>query len=232
MRSVARATLVLATAVLAAGCPSTLPTSQTVGQDEDGDGVRTPEDCNDRLASVHPGAAELPCDGVDNDCAEATPDCADGPDAGLPDAAAPAPDAATHDPPDAEAPDPDACVVHAEVCADCIDDDCDGEDDACDTRAALHVEPASPGAGASATVVVSAEVGYAWVLLAHVSPSGTTAWLPCTDCASQDGPTFSWTYTLPALAQGHHVVRFERDHVNDDPAVGAPVICAGFDVGP
>lgn len=36
--------------------------------DQDGDGVAQPEDCNDDNGTVYPGAAEVPCDGVDNDC--------------------------------------------------------------------------------------------------------------------------------------------------------------------
>jgi hypothetical protein len=35
--------------------------------DVDGDGIRSPLDCNDNDAAVHPGVSEL-CDGVDNDC--------------------------------------------------------------------------------------------------------------------------------------------------------------------
>ncbi len=36
-------------------------------RDADGDGFQTDEDCNDRDASINPGAVEL-CDGIDNDC--------------------------------------------------------------------------------------------------------------------------------------------------------------------
>jgi hypothetical protein len=38
------------------------------GVDEDGDGVLTPIDCNDRDASVYPGADEVADDGIDQDC--------------------------------------------------------------------------------------------------------------------------------------------------------------------
>ncbi len=48
--------------------PPTTPTVPVEG-DEDGDGY-TPEDgdCNDDDATIHPGAAEVGCDNIDNDC--------------------------------------------------------------------------------------------------------------------------------------------------------------------
>jgi hypothetical protein len=45
--------------------------------DADGDGSCVPDDCNDANAAVHPGAAEVCSDGIDNDCDGAT-DAADG----------------------------------------------------------------------------------------------------------------------------------------------------------
>ena len=197
------------------------------GTDEDDDGFPTPQDCNDRLASVHPGAPELPCDGVDNDCSAETPDCP-GDDGGNP-----GPDAgrdASADPPDAQAPEPDACVARAETCADCLDQDCDGQDDACDGAARIAVAPAAPSAGQDATVVVSTATAYTWVLLAHDAPDNTRAWLGCQNCTGTDGERFTWTYTLPNLTQGRHLIVFGRDYENDDPAVGTPVICATIDV--
>jgi Putative metal-binding motif len=36
--------------------------------DADGDGVRRPADCNDTTPAIHPGAVDVPDDGVDQDC--------------------------------------------------------------------------------------------------------------------------------------------------------------------
>jgi hypothetical protein len=38
------------------------------GADQDGDGVRWCEDCDDGNAAVHPGAAEICGNGVDDNC--------------------------------------------------------------------------------------------------------------------------------------------------------------------
>lgn len=40
--------------------------------DADGDGYTTEEDCDDTDAAVHPGATEVPGDGIDNDCDPST----------------------------------------------------------------------------------------------------------------------------------------------------------------
>jgi hypothetical protein len=42
---------------------------EEVEGDADGDGVRVPADCNDTNPAIHPGAADVPDDGVDQDCA-------------------------------------------------------------------------------------------------------------------------------------------------------------------
>jgi len=47
--------------------------------DADGDGFRVEEgDCDDGNAAVHPGATEIPCDGIDNDCLDGDLTDADG----------------------------------------------------------------------------------------------------------------------------------------------------------
>ena len=43
-------------------------TSSPVTADADGDGVPAPTDCDDGDGGVYPGAAEVPYDGVDQDC--------------------------------------------------------------------------------------------------------------------------------------------------------------------
>ena len=57
-------------ALFALGCgpPEVIPPA-----DADGDGYAV-TDCDDEDATVHPGAPEIPYDGVDNDCDEQTPD--------------------------------------------------------------------------------------------------------------------------------------------------------------
>jgi hypothetical protein len=48
------------------GSPAT--TSWTVVQDADGDGYNVPQDCNDNDPSIHPGAVDIPDDGIDQNC--------------------------------------------------------------------------------------------------------------------------------------------------------------------
>ncbi|MCK6531172.1 putative metal-binding motif-containing protein, partial [Myxococcota bacterium] len=79
-----RCRLLLLVAVLAACTP---PDGEGHGDDDsefgdddgaavdgDGDGYVGPDDCDDANGGVHPGAEEVPYDGVDNDCDAATPD--------------------------------------------------------------------------------------------------------------------------------------------------------------
>ncbi|MBM4319713.1 MAG: hypothetical protein FJ125_07080, partial [Deltaproteobacteria bacterium] len=48
------------------------PPAAAQPQDGDGDGFAPPEDCDDEDPAVHPGVAELVCNGVDDDCDQAT----------------------------------------------------------------------------------------------------------------------------------------------------------------
>ncbi len=137
--------------------------------DDDGDGYPASDDCDDGDASIHPGATELPGDGVDQDCdgaetcyddddddgwrpdatsivVSADPDCTD-------------PGEATASDPTTDCDDADASIHPGavDVAGDGIDQDCDGTDpsvgdenedgngDALAACGCTSVDPARPG---------------------------------------------------------------------------------------
>jgi hypothetical protein len=90
----------------------------TTDADDDGDGYTVAEgDCDDGNASVHPGADEVPCDGVDNDCANG--DDADEDDDGY--------DCVDQGGDDCDDTDASYHPGADDVCGDFLDHDCDGD---------------------------------------------------------------------------------------------------------
>ncbi len=106
---------------------STVTVACACTQDADADGYTCATDCNDGNPAIHPGAAEVVCDGVDNDC---DPGTADGVDADA-DGYACAADCNDGNP-----------AIHPgadEIGCDGIDNDCDpGTADAVDADADGH----------------------------------------------------------------------------------------------
>jgi len=109
--------------LLFSGC-SNRPDADDTCQDLDGDGYGTGvgclgTDCNDEDSQVNPGTAEVPYDGVDNDCDTSTlDDDLDG-------------DGFDHDL-DCNDNDQDINPDAEEICEDGIDQDCDGSDADCE----------------------------------------------------------------------------------------------------
>lgn len=117
--------------------------------DGDGDGWVTPEDCDDARSDVHPGAADVPYDEVDQDCDGADLVDVDGDGwAGIAAGGEDCDDAVAEVHPEAE-----------EVCGDLRDGNCDGEvDEAC------RSEVGPPEAG-----------GFSWVCGTPADASGILA---------------------------------------------------------
>ncbi len=96
------------------GVDSGAPPAESASSDGDGDGWSAEKDCDDGAASVHPGASEVPYDGVDQDCDGSDLDDVDGDGWAL-----------SEDCDDADAA---AYPGASEVPYDGVDQDCDGSD--------------------------------------------------------------------------------------------------------
>lgn len=118
----------------------------TPALDSDGDGYTEAEgDCNDDAKSVHPGASEVPYDGVDQDCsgADLTDLDSDGYDGGT-------------DGDDCDDANP---LTHPGASEDCdgVDDDCDGDEDNPSHEQSYYQDEDSDGYGATATAITACE---------------------------------------------------------------------------
>jgi len=139
--------------------------------DDDGDGWTVADgDCDDGDADVNPGETEVPCDGVDNDCFQATEDAPDHDEDGYttceecddsnsetnPGAPELVCDGIDNDCDPSTEDEPDTDGDGSSICLDCDDDDpgrypgnteihCDGTDNDCDV--ATEDEPDSDGDG-------------------------------------------------------------------------------------
>jgi hypothetical protein len=94
--------------------------------DADGDGVFVPEDCDDNDASVHPGAAEIWYDGIDQDCSGGSDFDQDGDGDEVPD--------------DCDDTDPSIHPHAPEIWYDGIDQDCNGLSDYDQDRDGFEVD--------------------------------------------------------------------------------------------
>jgi hypothetical protein len=109
-------------ALLAAACGSSPSAgSRLAVADADHDGFDLPADCDDRNAGAHPGAREVPYDGVDQDC--------DGAD--LVDADRDGHAAVELGGDDCDDRHPGVAPGRPELCGDGVDQDCDGADLPC-----------------------------------------------------------------------------------------------------
>ncbi|MCK6531055.1 hypothetical protein L6R50_27000 [Myxococcota bacterium] len=113
---------------------SSKPDDDTTPADADGDGFLPPEDCDDADPARYPGASEVVCDGIDQDCdasdaTEVRHADADGDGYGAPDTpleCGPAPDYVS-DSLDCDDADPNRHPGAPDPCNG-IDEDCDGSD--------------------------------------------------------------------------------------------------------
>ena len=142
--------------------------------DLDGDGHASPEDCDDDNPEVHPGAAEVPYNGTDDDCDAATPDDdLDGDGYGAAE--------------DCDDERPDINPGAAEECGDDIDNDCSGvAEDAGDT---WYIDEDGDGYGSPDSTLV-----------ACTQPDGYTD--NSEDCADTDSSAFPGSTASEVPADG------------------------------
>ncbi len=164
--------------LLLIGCPKDPPVDDTTPPEDtapevvdvDEDGYPEDEDCNDRDASIHPGAEEL-CDGIDNDCDEAIDEDvtltawadADGDGYGDPDGAAELCELSEGWVENADDCDDSRDDVHpgADEPCDGADNDCDGETDE-EGDSVWYEDSDGDGQGDSTSYQVACSPGEGW----------------------------------------------------------------------
>jgi len=110
-------------------------------RDRDGDGFLQSQDCNDRDASIYPGAPEICGDGIDNNCDGVVDEGCGGPTCTDIDGDGYALEGGSCGPVDCDDSDPLSNPGATEICGDGIDQNCDGVPDepaSCPTGGGTH----------------------------------------------------------------------------------------------